>query len=811
MTEQHAVSGGRTTVTTGIDVAGDNRGIIVVGDHAVLNVSIDAQHGSRVSDFRGTLPTLVRRERISLLPRRGGGVIGRDQELSDLRTALGTNGLIQLCGPAGIGKSALLRYAARSLEPGPDGVVYLHAGDREAAEIAREIFKACYVAPDYVPSAVEMQHYLQHLRLRIYVDDPRFSETGLKQLMDIVQNSALVFTAEQRIAGTAVRTVPVGGLDESASINLLAHHLNRSLRDDERPAAVALCAAANGSPLQLRRFAASGKAGLPAPKPLPSLLPALLRQQSPEAGDVLHLMASVGGNEIAPAHLDALLGRGDCEQLCRELARTGLVVETDIGYRCPADVVGEVLKSRGVWYPTEKLCGYLTAWAADTATSPDAVADHHRVLDVVVLRAERNGYPDLGVALARAASPKLERSLHFSAWGTLLGAGWRAAEAANDKSAKAYFLNEEGIRCVVTGKLTLAALLLGQAVLLWQELGILHKIQAAHQSAQFAASGSFPAIGAHSSATVAAQANGHMAAIAPHHLTPALVHTSTATHTVVPTASSLISPGSPVFTPPPITLPVTPSHATLVAQPRPTYHMPGSGSVTHTAQPAHGVGQSASTAHHHGQVIDLRHHLPSHSASAPGGHLGTNASVHHQHVMQAHHTANAGAGGHGVVSTTVAKMVTALVISGTVYGAVALAHHHQTSALPSRDLACQSAVPAIARAVYSTNGALENLEFTLDYYKAAVNAGGQGDFDSVQSADDELISDLHRVQSAIQSTRYAATTSAVGSALDTMDASISGHISTFQSLSESTYDFDTHALADQFNSAWRQLAEVCGE
>lgn len=784
MIEQSAQYGGGAMATTSIGVGGDNRGIIVVGNNAVLTVKIDAEHGSRVSDFRGTLPIPKRRDQISLLPRRGGSVIGRDQELSDLRVALGANGLIQLCGPAGIGKSALLRHAARTLDPGLDGVVYLHAGDREAAEIAREIFKACYVAPDYVPSVVELQQYLQHLRLRIYVDDPRFSEPGLKQLMDIVQNSALVFTTEQRIAGTAVRTVPVGGLDESASINLLAHHLNRSLRDDERPAAMALCAAAKGSPLQLRRFAASSSQDL-LPAPMPSLLAALLRQQSPEARDVLHLIASVGGDDIAPVHLDALLGRHDCDRLCRELARTGLIIETDVGYRCPADVIDEVLKSRGISYPIEKLCRYLTAWAEDAATSPDAVADHHRILDALVLRAERDGHPGLGVALARAASPKLEQSLHFSAWGTLLGAGWRAAEAAKDKNARAYFLNEEGVRSVVTGKLNLAALLLAQAAVLWQELGILHKIQAAHQSAQFAASNSFPALGAHGPAAAVAQAHAHMATLALHSAAPVLPHAATVAQAAIPAVSPLI-PQAPAIPPGP--------HAVLAAQPRPTFQMPGSGSAPHAAQPAHGAGHVVNAAHHHKQVIDLRQHMTGHGTPPPGGHASTttntNAPVHHhhQHLANAHHAAKAGAGGHGAASAGVAKTVTALVISASVFGGVALVNHLVNSP-SSQDPSCQSAVPAIQQAI--------------DTYNSDNSGSG---------SEARLVGDLQSLQGAIQSARTVAKASTITSALDVMHGSVDTQIGTIQSyLKQSTQSYDTFGLTSQFNDQWSQVTSACGE
>ena len=434
-------------------------GIVVVGDNAVFQVTIDATAGSRVSDYCGPRPKPVPQGFIKLLPPETGQLFGREAELADLYRAVASSGSVQLFGPSGIGKSALLRYAARHLPPGLDGVVHLSARDRDVSEITQEIFRACYDASDYVPSAAELQTYLQRLRLRIYLDDLSCSAADLKLLMDVVQNSAVVFTAHKRIPAAAVRTISIGGLDESSAVNLLARHLHRPLRPDERPDALSL-SALDASPRHLQRIAALGRYSLPEHKQLPTLLKTLIRRQAPEGRDVLHLMASFGGSDIAPDHLDAVLHRSDSAAVCRALAEAGLLTEAEAGcYRCPEDVLTTVLEIRPILYPADVLCRHLTTWVNLSTTASDAVAAHHHALDTLVLRAEQEGHPDLGVALAYAAAPKLQASLRFSAWGTLLGAGWSAAQKAGDKEAMAHFLHEEGIRCIVIRKLTPAALL----------------------------------------------------------------------------------------------------------------------------------------------------------------------------------------------------------------------------------------------------------------------------------------------------------------------------------------------------------------
>ncbi|WP_194896448.1 AAA family ATPase [Catenulispora pinisilvae] len=640
-----------------LNIGRDINGVLVVAQNAILQVTPDANGASRVIDYHGPRPRPVPRGVISLLPRESHALLGRDRELADLDRTVSTGGSVQLFGPSGIGKSTLLRHAARRLGPGMDGVVHLSARDRDVSEIAQEIFRACYDASDYVPSAAELQTYLQRLHLRIYLDDLSCSPADLKQLMDVVQNSTVVFTAHKRIPAAAVRTLSIGGLDESSAVNLLAHHLHRQLLPGERADAAAL-SLLDAVPRHLQRVAALGHPTLPEHKQLPTMLRTLIRRQAPAGREVLHLMASFGGGDVAPHHLDAVLGRSDAAALCRALTDAGLLAEGEGGcYRCPEDVQTAVVDMFQKLYPADVLCRHLTAWVKAPTTTPDAVAIHHQALDTIVLRAEQNNHPDLGVALAYAAAPKLQASLRFSAWGTLLGAGWSAAQKAKDKQAKAYFLHEEGVRCLMIHKLAPAALLLTEAVVLWQELGVMSQVHAAQHSAQLAASQS---IGAHTSAAATGTAHAHM--------TAAAAHAHAAAQAVV--AHGATAAGSGL----------------MAAAPKTTYVMPGghaangaangaaahgaansaaahgtasgatgahgavNGAAAHGATTAHGVVNGAATTH--GALASSSQGIAAGSHTATGAAITHGSAVNSQGIAAAGHTATGAAATHGAAASS---------------------------------------------------------------------------------------------------------------------------------------------------------------
>ncbi|TDC20508.1 ATP-binding protein [Streptomyces sp. 8K308] len=457
-----------------IDIGGNADGPVVAGDY---NVVIDARHGSTVTLLReGERPRPVRRERVELLPRPQDVPLGRDAELALLAQTVPRGGPVQLWGPPGVGKSTLLRHAAHTLPPGPDGVLFLSAAHREVADLAHELFSACYDAAGYAPTGTESKRLMAEVAVTVYVDNVEWTAEQLREFMDAAPKATFVFASRDRsLLGEGV-ALEIGGLQRHAALSLLGRELGRSLGEGDQ-AAVKLCRAAGGRPLPLLRAAAlartdpSGAVVLPRPGAVADLVPLLLDQLDAGTTDALRLLATLRDAEVDPVHVGALTDVADPAALCRRLAELGLVESTELGFRAAPDVKPALRRRNQGPFSITRLCEHLARWATDPGTTPEQVAGHARAFEVAAELAERTGHPELAVRVTWAASPALARSLRFGAWGRLLGLGRDAARRTNDDRARAYFTHEAGVRALLTGRRVLAGVLLAEAVALWRLLG----------------------------------------------------------------------------------------------------------------------------------------------------------------------------------------------------------------------------------------------------------------------------------------------------------------------------------------------------
>ncbi|MFF2810453.1 ATP-binding protein [Streptomyces sp. NPDC058000] len=470
---------------------------MIAGNH---NVVVDAQHGSTVTLLvEQERPRPVRRDRVALLPRRQHDLVGRDADVAALAGAVRTGGPVQLFGPPGVGKSTLLRHAARHLAPGPDGVLFLTAAHREVGDLAQELFEACYEAAGYAPSTAELRRLMTGVRVTVYVDSADLTSEQLTELADSAPDATFVVASRERSLLGDGTTLEIKGLGRAAGLDLLTRELQRPLLESEIDVAGDLWRTALGRPLLLlraaglARFDPSGEAALPRPGAIADLLPLLFDQLDTAAMNTLHLFATLGDAELDPTHVGALTDEPGPAALCGRLADLGLVMPTELGYRCAPDAVEALRQRLPKPFPADRLCGYFARWATQSTTTPDQVAAHGRALEAAVELAELTGRPDLAVKVARAASPTLARSLRFGVWGRLLGRGWVAANHAGDKNAMAYFTHEEGIRSLLTGRRVISAVLLAEAVLLWRELGDTHGANAAVHAQQYAPPPAHPA------------------------------------------------------------------------------------------------------------------------------------------------------------------------------------------------------------------------------------------------------------------------------------------------------------------------------
>ncbi|MFE2809831.1 AAA family ATPase [Streptomyces nigra] len=477
---------GGTRTGNRVDIDGDATGPVIAGNY---NVVVDAQHGSTVTVLMdGQRPRPRRRDRIRLLPRRQGTPLGRDADLAAIAAALHAGESVQLWGPPGVGKSALLRHAARTLDAGGDGVVFLDAARREPEDLAQDIFEACHSTGGYAPSRGELPQLMEGVEATVYVDNADYTAEQLRTVMDAAPDALFVFAGrEEVLQGTDGRAHRVEGITRDAAAELLTRELGGAGDPD---LVTALWEAAAGAPLLLLRAAAVARldpaAGLPRPGAVRELLHPLFDRLDEPSLRALHLLGTFRDAELDPEHIGALSGTPDAAALCAGLAGLGLAEETELGYRVADGVVAALRERRGLRpYALERLCGYFADWAARPETPAAQVAGHARALEVLAELAERSGRADLAVRVVRAASPALARSLRFGVWGRLLDQGLPAAQRAGDRQAEAYFTHERGVRAVLTGNRVVAAVLLAEAGILWRQLGDTQGADAAANAQQY--------------------------------------------------------------------------------------------------------------------------------------------------------------------------------------------------------------------------------------------------------------------------------------------------------------------------------------
>ncbi|WJV47321.1 hypothetical protein [Streptomyces flavofungini] len=494
----------------------DVRGNVTIGDNNVV-VSGDRSYVQVIQAGQRRVP--VAREDMSLLPRRPRTAVGRERELGELLRGLADGDVRQVHGPAGIGKSTLLRLAAHRLadesgasdesgapgapgasdESGPSGaVVFVDAAGRDAGDVLQDVFEACYDAPGYRPSATELRRLMAAVTVTVVLDDLEAEAADLDAVLDALPSSVLLYAGGQRTLLGKGRALPLGGLGHEDALTLLSQGLGRPLEAAEEAVAEELWRATGGAPLPLLRAAASDR--LRPAVELDGLLPQLLAALTGAERDVVEILAVARDGGVSTRLLSTLLGGvTGVAAVCDRLAARGVVVPTERGHRLAPEIGGRRLAGLRPG-PAElaALAVRLTHWVSATRTEPAAVAQDAPLITAVVDAAGQAGRPAEAARLARAASPALACSLRTGVWGRVLERGIEAAERAGLRDVLAYLTHEDGVRKLVTGKRLLAAAAFAAAAAYWRELGSTDHADAAADAAQSCGEG--PAGGADSAA-----------------------------------------------------------------------------------------------------------------------------------------------------------------------------------------------------------------------------------------------------------------------------------------------------------------------
>lgn len=453
-----------------VDVRGEVNGQVVVGRN---NVVINAEQGAYVS-YRPEGPPLLRlRHRPypggSALRGQGEVLVGRDDELAAIGGWLGAGRRVQIFGPPGIGKSALLRRcAAEQLALGRP-VLHLHAADRTAEDLLQEIFQACYELPDgrpcegYKPEPGTLRQLLGAVQVVLVVDDLQVSPDDLGMLIEATPGCRLLTAAVDRIERPEARPLRLDGLHEQHAFELLVREVGYHPGGPAADAARHLVAAVHGHPQTIlqaaaafhaaQRRSAPGQVGGGPPWP-PGFFPVddtalavgIVARLSERAVGLLRPLCTLAPLPASPVLLSALGVRPDPAALAELTALRLVEVDGDNLCSCgPFAVL--VAQQAGMLPAAAQLAPALTHWLRTRATRYEACAEAaviRRVLGNLAMVEDHRGVRDL----ARAAAPLLALSLHWGVWGQVLRYGRAAAQFLGAAADESYFAHEVHVRVV---------------------------------------------------------------------------------------------------------------------------------------------------------------------------------------------------------------------------------------------------------------------------------------------------------------------------------------------------------------------------
>ena len=457
------------------EVAGDiaiGRFVLQAGDPAG-GVLRDARRAERAHFRPHPAPIMLR-------PRLLRGLVDRRTEAAAALSALDTGLPVEISGPSGAGKTAILRHLAHHPRATAfvDGIVYLSARHRTSLDLLQRLFEAFYESDTICkPADAEIRRALQDTHALILLDDVALPQEDLEQVLDAAPRSAFVIAARERCLWGEVRSIALTGLPAEDGALLLERELQRALDPTERTAAAELCASLEGSPRRILQAAALiRRHAIPAGNwskyvTPDDLLAELMASIDERERRVLLALSAMGGVGVDVWHVSALAELPQVEPPLTSLVARGLVLITESQYRL-ADGVGDRLRRTADLAPcAHRAITYFTAWAQRQRRNSESLLDASDAL----LRAQQHAIDTRrwaeALRLGRLIESTLVLGARWGAWEIVLERCLTAAKALGDRPVEAWVLHEMGTRAICLGDESTARRLLTQSAALRDTLG----------------------------------------------------------------------------------------------------------------------------------------------------------------------------------------------------------------------------------------------------------------------------------------------------------------------------------------------------
>jgi hypothetical protein len=468
-----------------IHVEGSVSGQIAVGDNILQIGSI---HGGIVNILApGERP--IPRPRptpINARPRAFRELVGREQEVGIAVSVLRSAQPVEIYGPAGLGKTSLLRHLSHHqvAEEFIDGVVYARALQKTADDTIQEIFQAFYECDvPYKPTDVQFRLQVGDKHALILLDDVDWGREEVERLLDVAPGCTFLLGSPRRQVWEEGRPIALRGLSEEAALALAEQRLGRPFSPEELPLARSLCGALEGHPLRLvqaiglvqegSKTLRETVASLRSEAPPRALARRALAACSPPERRVLAMLGALDGMPIHVPHLGTLAKLDEPEEVLTALRTRGLVLAE--GSRCR--LAGTLLKSLPKSWDLQLCCKqalvFYVRWAERHQVRGDyrRIAEEADVLLFLMKWAGGAGRWREMLRLGRAMEDALALSGRWGGWKQVLELEVRAAVALGDQAAEARALHQLGTRDLCLGQHQAARGFLASALTMREALG----------------------------------------------------------------------------------------------------------------------------------------------------------------------------------------------------------------------------------------------------------------------------------------------------------------------------------------------------
>ncbi len=465
-----------------IAVSGDNLGAIVVGDH---NTVVINQPAGAVVLPAQPVRTTRREGPANLGPRPFPDLVDRIEEEKTSRVAL--TGVppasVDVSGPPGIGKTALLRHVCgdSTLQAAfPDGVIYLDAARQSASDILQQLFEAFFETDrPFKPDETQLRRFLARTSALVMLDGYSEPPGNFDRLLNLAATATFAVAGPQRVLLGEGCAVTLDGLRPADALALMSRELARPIDESEVMAARTICAALDGNPLNVILVAAHSRVyGVPlaqlagevraADSPEEWLKALINSKLSERDRAALAAFAAVDCAPLDTSEVAAISGAPAAETL--ESLKDRRLIEYDgKRNRVRTGIVAAIAMSFLGMLPAEAAAQSFLHAAAQSPQS--ALVEHSDAIMGAIKHAALSGNHADVLALAHRAGDAVALSGRWDRWHEMLQQALDVARTAHDAAGEAWALHQIGSSALALGDFAAAQTALEAALHIRSGLG----------------------------------------------------------------------------------------------------------------------------------------------------------------------------------------------------------------------------------------------------------------------------------------------------------------------------------------------------